>query len=390
MIRPMLLALAGTLLCAQNMPASHDIPATSRSSTPVGPASVEPFESFRGMIFIRISLNGHAVDALVDSGADFSLVDSTLAARLGLVGRDAGNVAAAHGALAVKGLPPVTLSIGNAPGITLPILSTDLSAPSRLLGRRVDFILGGDVFRRVALRLDFDHQTMQLSAPGGAAQDGAFVVPLSLARFAPVVPIMIGDRKLNAMLDLGAGGELRLSPEIWAEVRGPSPRVAEGASAGANGEIQIEQKAHIAAVRLGAHMVPNVEVRVSPMPTHLAGMADAIIGERLLARFNMVMDIPSHQLWLTPRAGLAPAPVERTGLALAPSSQGFRVLHVSPGSPAAAAGWKDGETICSVDGVAVDAGRANALDWTLRPDGTIVHIGTCEGHERSLTLKTYY
>jgi hypothetical protein len=59
--------------------------------------------------------------------------------------------------------------------------------------------------------------------------------------------------------------------------------------------------------------------------------------------------------------------------------------------PAAAQGWKAGETICWVDDAKVPdrADGAFAL-WAADRPGRVVRLGLCDGEERALRLAAFY
>ena len=116
------------------------------------------------------------------------------------------------------------------------------------------------------------------------------------------------------------------------------------------------------------------------------------IGMGLLRRFRVIFDAPHGRLYLAPPADTAaPFAKDRTGLAVAPEAGVLVVKLVVAGSPAAAAGFKVGDSIAAVDGKA-------AGDWTLfqlqdafdQPAGASVRLRLSGGEERVLKLADYY
>jgi S1-C subfamily serine protease len=62
------------------------------------------------------------------------------------------------------------------------------------------------------------------------------------------------------------------------------------------------------------------------------------------------------------------------------------------GSPAAADGWRDGDTICTIDGTRVGADYATGTlaAWATAAPGRTVTLGGCDGTRRKLTLRRFY
>jgi len=62
------------------------------------------------------------------------------------------------------------------------------------------------------------------------------------------------------------------------------------------------------------------------------------------------------------------------------------------GGPAAAAGWKAGDTICSIDGTAIppDYSTSPLATWAIGKPGRVVRLTTCDGVARTLTLRSFY
>lgn len=352
------------------------------------PAPV-PFKMHRSKIMFDAIVEGRKASALLDSGADFSVVDSTFAAAAGLKGGKAVAIAATSGNISTQIVPAVRLEIPGALKATMPMLSADLSQASRLIGRPIDIIVGGDVMRKNALSLSFSRNRFDL-VPTGAQPAGYTAIALTRVNQTVLVPVMIGGRTLRAQIDFGSGSDLRISPEAWAQARPPGVRVTSTVSGAVNGRLTTERKARIPELHIGRFVEQQADIRIAPMPRHLVGHADALLGLGVLARYDLLLDIPAGALWLRPRPSLTPRRIERTGLMTGLDGDGLKVLHVSEGSPAQAGGWKAGDRICRINDVAVDAsGRTDQL-WAYGAEGSRVRIGLCTGEARELTLRTYY
>jgi S1-C subfamily serine protease len=80
------------------------------------------------------------------------------------------------------------------------------------------------------------------------------------------------------------------------------------------------------------------------------------IGLPILSRFRLAIDYGHDRLWALPDPASIREPFvkDRLGLHLKKVDQGFTAELVSPGSPAAAAGFKTGDAVTLVDGKSRD------------------------------------
>ncbi len=119
----------------------------------------------------------------------------------------------------------------------------------------------------------------------------------------------------------------------------------------------------------------------------------ANIGIDMLQRFRLAIDFTGDTLWLTPSRSFGqPLPKDRLGMRWELAGDLFKVMFVSPGSPAAAAGWKQGDTIRSVGGVAAgpDYYRSRYARMSALPAGTRVDLARGDGTKVPVVLKDYF
>jgi C-terminal processing protease CtpA/Prc len=78
------------------------------------------------------------------------------------------------------------------------------------------------------------------------------------------------------------------------------------------------------------------------------------VGAGVLKRFNITFDYPHQQLIFEPNANHdKPDVFDRSGMWLNQSADGFEVMDVIPGGPAATAGIKIGDRVLTIDGHSV-------------------------------------
>jgi hypothetical protein len=118
------------------------------------------------------------------------------------------------------------------------------------------------------------------------------------------------------------------------------------------------------------------------------------VGLGLLSRFRIITDYPSDQVWFLPTAQAISQPFrkERSGIQLVLEGNELSVVHVSKGSPAAAAGWRVDERVVAVNGRQVDATYydADLYGWQYGAPGTAATLRLQDGSERRLILQDYY
>jgi hypothetical protein len=172
------------------------------------------------------------------------------------------------------------------------------------------------------------------------------------------------------------------------------PKISE-ALAGGVGGVSVQKLTSVRSVEIAGYRIPDVPIGVSQtdIGVYNTKRSAGNLGAGVLSRFRIVFDYGHECLWLEPGDGWNTTPFERnrTGLVLDRKGSALEVLFVAPGSPAAAAGWKIGERITSINGIAVDSGNSDAIyAFGRQPDGTEVRYTLEGGEARTLTLAAYY
>jgi len=100
-----------------------------------------------------------------------------------------------------------------------------------------------------------------------------------------------------------------------------------------------------------------------------------ILGGEILSRFRVAFDYRNDSMWLTPAPDWQKRSFlrDRAGFETDDRGQHLEVVHVCPGSPAAATGWKVGERIVAVDGRPVGSAH-RSVDWETGAPGTPVEL----------------
>ncbi|HEY0314432.1 MAG TPA: retropepsin-like aspartic protease [Allosphingosinicella sp.] len=255
-------------------------------------------ELFRNRLFIPVSVNGTRVTALLDSAAEMSVIDDTLARRLRLrLGSDQA-VNGSGGAEKGRFAHGVSLS---AAGLRLPHMTAvvldlrDLS--QRLVGRPVTLILGREIFDSARLRIDLARGT--IAAVPRTVQPGGERYTLVTAHGVENFPVSVeGGPPVRAEFDLGNGSEV-LVGKAYAEQTGllaPKRIVGRSDGGGIGGKVSRDIVV-LKSLTVGGRTFENVRAAIDATGT--AG--DVNVGTSILRHFVITTDFPQRTLWLEPR-----------------------------------------------------------------------------------------
>jgi hypothetical protein len=244
-------------------------------------------------VFLPASIDGHAVEALLDSAAETSIVDRSFAARLGLRGgaeaTARGTGAATAEATLVSGVELFVAGVRLRPAAIGVIDLGDISR--RLAGGPIDLIIGRDLFDAARLAIDLDAATLATLPVAGAR---GIRLPLTERRGIEGVPVTIEGIAAQADFDLGNGGTVLIGAAFAARHRLLDGRPTSTIPGGGIGGAVRQTTFTLRALDLGGHRFINVPVAIDASPT----AADANIGVRLLRHFGIVTDFAARSLWL--------------------------------------------------------------------------------------------
>ncbi len=326
-------------------------------------------------------LNNHVyVDALVDtkgpyhfvldSGSPFGLLDSALAADLGLSVRRRGAIggvgddAPPAGDATVSSLSLGGRELSDRRFVVTPLRDTVGTAE----GLPIDGVIGRDLLASVVTTVDYDRGTVTLDADFGAAvRAGASVVPMRLHDGLPQLACRIAGVAGRCTVDTGS----RLAVTVLAPfarahpATQPAHPTAVGADGYGLGGPAFGRLALLPSLAFGDFVLRDT---VCDFSTQRRGaFADpqtaANLGGGVWRRFAVTFDYARGRIALRPGAAFAtPERFDRSGLFLVSNPGGsIRVLDVRPGTPAADAGLRTDDVIRARDGHDVAAADLPAL-----------------------------
>lgn len=345
-------------------------------------------------ILIDISLVGRRRTALLDTGASATVLDAPLAAELKL---EPVSRRVLRGYSDVGGfdeLPAFTATVGGVDVAFSRAVRTDLTTISSSMGRKIDIIVGHDLFEGRLVELDMPAERWRVHPRSGPAKVSGTALDLKIGPHRePLITVGIEGRPPTpAIIDLGASAALTLS-RAYADAHDlvRDKRTSSAAFAGVNG-VTLSTSVMMDSLRLAG---ADLRALPSEIPAQwLTPEIPAIVGLSVLRRFRITFDFQGGKVWL------APSPVElrkpfredHAGLGVAFAGDRLIVRHVAARSPAAEGGWKEGEEIVAIDGRSVAQVYADAQlrGWREGPPGSVVTLGLAGGSRRTLVLRDYY
>jgi predicted aspartyl protease len=244
-------------------------------------------------------INGHPVSALLDSAAELTLIDRDWARtrQLGqgkaVAGQGSGN--ASFEAQLVEGVTLAALGL-QLPGQTVAIADlTDVGR--RLLHRRLDAILGREIFDAARLSIDIEGRRIAVvdrkrSPPGTRLE-------LVTEHGIETVPVRVeGGEPVRATFDLGNGSQVLVSTALAQRMGllNDGRIVTEQAGGGLGGEAR-RQVFRLRTLEVAGRVLADVEAAIDPNDS----ASDLNIGVSVLKHFMITTDFAQHAVWLEPR-----------------------------------------------------------------------------------------
>lgn len=249
-------------------------------------------------LFLPVVVNGVETEALLDSAAELSLVDDDFAASAGL------QLAGEETARGTGGSEQVRFAEGvdiEAVGATMrgrTVAVFDLGDISeRLVGARVDVVLGRDLFDQGRLLIDIENN--RIAFVDAEVEPVGVRIELKESRGVETMPIVIeGGGAIEADFDLGNGSEMLIGAGFAARggLSAPERIVGEREGGGVGGAVT-RKLVRLAEVEIAGVQFKDIEAAIDETES----APDANVGVRLLRQFVITVDFPQHALWLKSR-----------------------------------------------------------------------------------------
>lgn len=355
-----------------------------------------PFDLTPGnQIRFTATVDGRSATAVLDTGVSISLLARESPLAIGSRIRAGGSATAIGGAVPIGWMATRQIAFGGLVRTGGGVNVADLPAIATGGKTSVDLLVGRDLLAPHALDIDYANRRFRL-LPSGRLPFTGSVAPLSISpdlRIYQSALTLAGKTLAPVVVDTGDGSAVTVTEAGWRRAPFQQLPTTTAISFGLGGAV-ISRLAIVPTLGLGALQAHQVEVRIEPADGFSQSIrAAGRIGSGFLENYRVLLDPGAGRMVFQPGPGANRPPLRSTsGLLLGVEPDRLKVLHVMAGGPAASGGWKAGDAICSVDGQLVPADyQTNSMaSWSVKPAGTVVRLGLCDGTTRELTLRDFY
>lgn len=397
--------LAAPTLSARE-PAANAAPAadTSPASRDQGVARLAPDAEARWVPFdltpgnqirFTMQIDGRSVTAILDTGVSYTLLAKTSPAVVRAKLKAGGQATAIGGSVALQWMPTRTITLGGLTRTGGGVSVAELPALATGSASAVDLLVGRDLLAAHALDIDYAGHRFRL-IPSGRLPFAGETAPLGVSTDRRVYEsaIRLGTRTLAPMVvDTGDGSAITVTAAGWRRAAPPGLRTTTAIAFGLGGAV-VSGLAIAPEIRVGTLVARETEVRIEPENGFSQSIGTAgRIGSGFLQHYRVLLDPLAGRMVFKRTTVADPLPLRSTsGLLMGVESDRLKVLHVMRGGPAEADGWKVGDQICTIDGVPIprDYPTSPIATWAVRPAGSAVTLGGCDGTSRILTLRNFY
>lgn len=243
------------------------------------------YESWKGGVFFKANVAGEAVWIVLDTGADYSVIDTSLVEQSGLTLEPyTGTVKSAFGETPHRSMVrQVSLEIPNQVEFKTSFVVMDLSNISKLLGRDIGMVLGRNITGKFALYIDTKRNEIHFRRAGSIHPKGKFAG--LLIDQDGVVSAEVAGYPIKVKVDTGSNRGLSLKDSVWDKATEGYEAVGTHRTADVAGNIQTTRS------------VPSVPFKLGPIRTEISvhsragkGRSDGKLGMGFLHAFNILID----------------------------------------------------------------------------------------------------
>ena len=331
-------------------------------------------------VFVRGEINGKPARFCLDTGAGGALLNAARAANYGIAsGKDKVKISGATnvdaGMSAIKSIrfrdaDDGKLTLDNCPCALLPF-------PEQL---HADLLIGAPLFENMVVTLDYANKKVLLQKPRKDRPADGIIVPLRFDDGIPYLSATIDGFPGEFEADTGSSGGVMVFGPFAAKNKFADryPRRVRQATGKGIGGILFGELIRVPTFSVGGMELKQVVSELSLQKE--GGFFDkeraGNIGGEVWRRFTVTLDYPNKRLILKKNASFdEPFAANNTGLGIDEKAGYSVVIDIVPGSPAAEACVKVGDTLLAVDGLAAKSENKDGVRAKMRrPAGTPVEL----------------
>jgi len=255
-------------------------------------------------------------------------------------------------------------------------------------------IVGYEMLRRFAVRVDYEHQTLTFyDGPRFHYSGSGAAVPLEIQRNGNglFVEASIGKASGRFLLDTGNEFGFSLTTAFTQKndlVHALGAHFLAYNGRGFGGPSPEAYLVRVNTLRIGNVFAPSVIAHLTTDPSDKSELAGNI-GQSILGKFTEVFDCMRGEIYFEKtKISDRPEVFNGAGLIFDSFGHGLQVMTVLPGGPGAQAGLQTDDVITAIDGKQ-PSDEVNSPPF-LQPPGTELHVTVQDGSETReviLTLK---
>jgi hypothetical protein len=232
----------------------------------------------------------------------------------------------------------------------------DYAILTSVYGERIDGIIGYAVLSRYILKIDYDSNKIEFWSKGSLKYPRGGYLLRPQINMLPVQSLRIKDDRTittRFLFDMGAGLNMMLTSDFirdssfMRKKRKFFTKQAEGLG----GKIDMSLSV-IKEVKIGPYRFRNVPVYIFDDTYNVTSYPylGGILGNDLLRRFNIILNYDHRDIYLVPNSHYnEPFDYSYTGMELFYENGHIVIGDVAKGSPAEAAGLKEGDIVIAID-----------------------------------------
>jgi predicted aspartyl protease len=364
--------------------------------SPSTPVLDLPFESVGNRIYLKASVKGRPITAILDTGAGVSVVDLDLAKSMGSEGSREINVAGA-GATVQKGLLLNGFEIGiDGTDIkhSIPV-AVSLAGLAPLEGRPLEAVLGYELLRQYVVQVDYQGSRVRFYNPERFVAPTVQPVEMKISGNHPHIDGTIsikdlGELPVRMMLDTGATTSFSFTGKFvnthkLLEKYSATQSVQIGAGVGGK---MMGKRVRVEGASMGSARLKSPVASITETGGGVLGdnaTFDVLVGGETLRRFTVTFDYPGKRIYFEPNSIYAsPFVGDRTGLFLRAEGKDYRdfiVFATAAGGPGAEAGIREGDQILEVNGKPAVSFTLESLRKFLRESTMTLNLKIKRGSE---------
>ncbi len=320
-----------------------------------------PFVQLTGGIIIMQATLGNSTDTLnfvLDSGSSGISLDSTTAVYLRL--KPVASDRTIRGIAGIRKVPFLYNQRLNLPGLVVDSLDfhvNDYSILTTVYGEQIDGIIGYSFLSRYIVKINYDSLKIDICSKGSIRYPrGGYMLRPAFNNNLPVQNLRVRDEEtLNArfLYDIGAGVCMMLSTDFVADSsllhRKRKLWAKEGEGVG--GKIDMHLTV-IKEVKLGPFRFRSVPVYIFNDAFNVTSypFMGGLIGNDILRRFNCILNYEKRDFYLIPNSHFNESfDYSYSGIELYFIDGQIVLGDVAKGSPAEAAGLREGDVVMAVN-----------------------------------------